>query len=99
MQVVLQAVNGIGEGPTKGSTLDFDVTFPTAFPYAAPIVTATVVITPSYHSSGPFPDAFATNVYNVTKTGFTVRIYRVDSDTGVGWEMPLSLGYVAQAAT
>ncbi|HEY0016534.1 MAG TPA: hypothetical protein VGC13_09460 [Longimicrobium sp.] len=66
-----------------------------------PFVTANAVLDPAWPN---IPDTFAVSVFNVSKTGFSVNIYRVDNLINVikggdpeGWAQNLQLGWIAYA--
>lgn len=83
----------IGSQGGATSSKDLNISFPTPFSS-----TPTVVVTPIMDLAN-FPgatDAFASSVFQVTPTGFTARVYRVDVP-GIGWGQNLLLGWVADS--
>ncbi len=81
--------------PVKTTFVDVSVNFSDAgFDYP-PIITATTIINPTY-APGTYNDVFTVSVYGVSTSGFTARVFR--SDSQAGWDMPVSIGFIAMSA-
>lgn len=91
----------IGPNPNKTKSMDVNITYPN--PIGVPpegisysiVLTGSIVLDPSY-SLSKFTDCYTVNFANITNTGFTARVFRVDllDNDNSGWDMNLSLNYV-----
>ena len=61
------------------------------------VVVATVVLDAKNYSLSGHTDSYSVNVANITKEGFTARVARLDVKQG--WDMNLTLNYMANACT
>ncbi len=92
-------------GKSSTNSKDFAITFPKPFtppPVGIPfqvIVLATVVLDGVNYPLNKYTDNFAVSVGNITNTGFTVRVTRIDSEENSGWGMNLNLNYIAATNT
>ncbi len=85
----------VNTSPVKTSYVDVSVDLSAASFSYAPVVTSTVIIDPSY-APGTYKDVFTVSVYGITTSGFTARVFRTDSQDG--WDMPISIGFIAMSA-
>ena len=73
---------------------DYEITFPRAFgELQKGIIDRIFVIATIELTDGTFPDAYTVNVFNITNSGFTARVTRIDAHKG--WGMNLELNYLA----
>ncbi|MDO8454713.1 MAG: hypothetical protein Q7S59_09100 [Sulfurimonas sp.] len=92
-------------GKSTTNSKDFAINFPKPFtppPVGIPfqvIVLATVVLDGTNYPLNKYTDNFVATVGNVTNTGFTARVTRIDSKENTGWGMNLNLNYIATTNT
>jgi hypothetical protein len=92
-------------GQSDKSQKDVNITYPTPLGNVPAefetsiVVVATVVLDAKSYSLSKYTDNYSVSVANITKTGFTARVTRLDASEDTGWGMNLKLNYTVNYST
>lgn len=90
LQVIASGTALLGSMATNVASQSFQITFPNGPLTSVP----DIVCTPLASNASDFPDTFVDTIYNVTATGFTVKIVRADVTLNT-WGEQLQLDWLA----